>query len=518
MPTRFGIIVVVLAVVLGCGESTGRETTLQVEAAPPSSSAMDPQEAAAPPREPLHPSYQEKLAFLETLRLDEMWKGDLDGIIERRRLRILTTYSRVNYFLDGGRPRGITYEAVEELVAGLNKELRLGRRPIRTVYIPARRDRIFDELLAGRGDLAAATLTITEAREEQVDFTIPVNRGFREVVVTGPGAPQIESLDDLSGVEVWVRPSSSFYESLVRLNRGLQAEGRPPIVIVPAPELLETEEILEIINAGTMSVTLVDEDVAGFWADVLPNLVVRDDLVTRNDVKLAWAVHPDRPQLLARLNEFLKTHGQGTLFGNILMRRYLKDNVWVKNARAKRSRERLTGMVEIFQKYAKQYELEWLLVAAQAYQESGLDQSKVSSAGAVGVMQLLPSTAASHEVRIPDIENLESNIHAGVKYLRVLHDNYFNDPGMTDLNRSLFSFAGYNAGPNRIQRLRKVAEQRGLDPNEWFENVEVVVAEKVGSEPVKYVSNIYKYYVAYTLELGYSRRTQEILGEVRGDS
>ncbi|MBW2235361.1 MAG: transglycosylase SLT domain-containing protein, partial [Deltaproteobacteria bacterium] len=184
---------------------------------------------------------------------------------------------------------------------------------------------------------------------------------------------------------------------------------------------------------------------------------------------------------------------------------------WVRNNRSKRELEKLDEMVALFRKYGAQYDFDWMLVAAQAYQESGLDHSKRSAAGAVGVMQVLPSTAASHQVEIPDIENLESNIHAGVKYLHVLVEHYFNDPEIDLLNRSLFAFAGYNAGPNRIQRLRGVAAQRGLDPNRWFENVEVVVAEQVGSEPIRYVSNIYKYYVAYKLEYQHFKRRERLL-------
>jgi membrane-bound lytic murein transglycosylase MltF len=115
-------------------------------------------------------------------------------------------------------------------------------------------------------------------------------------------------------------------------------------------------------------------------------------------------------------------------------------------------------------------------------------------------MQVMPATARDKAIGIPDIERLESNIHAGIKYNRWIADNYFNDPGIDERNRALFAFAGYNAGPNRIARLREKAAQAGLDPNVWFNNVEVIVAREVGREPVQYVANIYKYYLAYKLE------------------
>jgi membrane-bound lytic murein transglycosylase MltF len=183
--------------------------------------------------------------------------------------------------------------------------------------------------------------------------------------------------------------------------------------------------------------------------------------------------------------------------GNILHKRYLRSTDWVENAYGPLDVERFKGLSQLFEKYASTYDFDWLMIAAQAYQESRLDHSQVSPAGAVGVMQLLPSTARS--VGIEDIEDLESNIHAGVKYLRLLRDRYFDDAELDPVNRGLFAFAAYNAGPTRISRLRREAAELGLDPNVWFDNVEVIVAREVGREPVQYVSNIYKYYVAYRL-------------------
>ena len=443
------------------------------------------------------------------LQLDEVWMGDLDAIAQRGRLRVLTTYSRTNYFLEGGRPRGLTYELVEEFVKGLNEKLGLWSRPISAVFIPTSRDRLIPELAAGRGDLAAAHLTATQARAAQVDFGTPLVTGVKEVLVTGPGAPPLERLEDLSGVEVFVRPSSSYRESLETLNARLRGQGLAPTVVQGADEHLEVEDILELLNAGSVTVTLVDDYLAAFWSDVFDGIRVHEDLVLRDDGEIGWALRKGTPELAAEVDAFARAHRKGTLFGNVVLKRYLRQNPWVKNMRAERELERLRETMDLFQRYAARYDFDWLLLAAQAYQESGLDQSLVSPAGAVGVMQLLPSTAAGREVGIADIGELENNIHAGVKYLRVLVDRYFDDPGIDDLNRHLFAFAGYNAGPNRIQRLRKEADELGLDPDQWFENVEVVVARRVGSEPVRYVSNIFKYYVAYSLEQETSERRPE---------
>ena len=507
--TRRKLALALIATVVACGSSESGEA-----AAPEAPETQAPQQVAAPEapaEEPPEAEPDTEARFRSVARLDEVWKGDLDEIAKRGRVRVLVTFSRTNYFLEGGRPRGITYEGVEAFIKQLNKDLGRRRRPIAALYIPVARDRMLEELAAGRGDIAAASLTVTAARQQQVDFANPLMTGVREVVVTGPATPLLETVEDLSGVEVFVRPASSHQETLLALNERFKALGKAPVFIRPADENFELEEILELVRSGVYTATVADDNLARFWAGAMDGIEVREDLILRANLEIAWALRKDTPQLMAAVNAFAREHRKGTLLGNVIYQRYLKHNPWVMNNRADQELRKLEGMIALFRKYGERYNFDWLLLAAQAYQESGLDQSKRSAAGAVGVMQVLPSTAASHQVGIPDIEDLESNIHAGVKYLHVLIDHYFADPDVDEVNRALFAFAGYNAGPNRIQRLRGVAEQRGLDPNRWFENVEVVVAEQVGSEPVRYVSNIYKYYVAYKLEYQHFMRRQRLL-------
>jgi len=132
-------------------------------------------------------------------------------------------------------------------------------------------------------------------------------------------------------------------------------------------------------------------------------------------------------------------------------------------------------------------------------------QSVRNPSGAVGIMQVIPQYAAAPPISIPNVEIAEGNIHAGAKMMRNIADTYFNDPKLDPLNKILMTFASYNAGPNRIADLRKRAEGEGLDPNRWFGNVELIVARDVGEQTVQYVSNIYKYYVAYKLTLEESK-------------
>jgi len=199
------------------------------------------------------------------------------------------------------------------------------------------------------------------------------------------------------------------------------------------------------------------------------------------------------------LNPIIKANGEGTLFGNTLLQKYIKSTKLVKSATSPAEIENFNKIIAMFRKYASQYSVDYLLMMAQGYQESRLDQSVKSPVGAIGVMQVMPATAK--ELRVGDVRQVDSNIAAGVKYMRFMIDQYYKDEPMDDLNKGLFAFASYNAGPNRIRQLRKLTETRGLNPNVWFNNVERVVGEKIGRETVTYVANIYKYYVAYTLTM-----------------
>jgi len=230
-------------------------------------------------------------------------------------------------------------------------------------------------------------------------------------------------------------------------------------------------------------------------------LKVREDIVFRSGGRVGVAIRPDSPKLLAELNEFMKSYRQGTLHGNMLINRYFRDFDWADNALGAEDFQRFIDVAHIFEKYGEQYGVDYLMVVAQGYQESGLNQGAKSGAGAIGIMQLLPTTAADKNVGIPDISDAESNIHAGIKYLDFIRQRYFNSPDIDRFNQTMFAFAAYNAGPARIAKLRSKAEKQGYDPNIWFDNVELIAAKEIGRETVQYVANILKYYVGYRLSV-----------------
>jgi membrane-bound lytic murein transglycosylase MltF len=429
--------------------------------------------------------------------IDRPWTGDLDGMTERRLIRFLVVPSQSAYFVDKGQQRGTVHDSGKAFEEELNRKL--GRKELRVevVFVPVSRDELLPALIQGRGDVAAANLTITPERKQWVDFSPPLWSGVSEILVTGPSAPPIASVDDLAGRELFVRLSSSYFQSVWHLNEWFGRTGKPPIVVKPAPEQLEDEDLLEMVNGGLLPYAVVDDVKAQLWAQVLPDLSLHPEVSLRRDAELAWAYRKESPLLAAALAEFAKGHGKGTLFGNAKFREYLKSLQYVRNATTQQELAKFLRMIQYFQRYAAQYDFDWLMLAAQGYQESRLDQSVKSRVGAIGVMQVMPATGK--ELAVGDIRDTENNIHAGTKYLRTVLDRYFPDARFDPLDRCLFAFASYNAGPARVAGLRRKAGARGLDPNRWFDNVERVAAEEIGQETVRYVANIFKYYVAYQL-------------------
>ena len=437
--------------------------------------------------------------FVEQWQIENKWFNDFDGMVEHRMIRVLVVHNKLGFFLDKGRTRGATYDLFMGFEKYINKKQKTGVRKIKLVFLPVPRDDIFSWLIEGLGDIAAANLTITDERKTIVDFSDPLLKNVKEILVTGPEAPLIENLNSLSGKEIHVRRSSSYYEHLKRLNTSFKDQGKPPVKLVLASEYLEDSDLLEMANAGLIPMVIVDDHKARFWAEIFDNIKLHPDIFVNSGGQIAWAFRKNSPELKKVVNEFVKGHKEGTLMGNIVFKRYLKENKWVRNSLSPGELKKFNNVVEVFKKYSMQYDFDYLMTEALAYQESQLDQNKRSHDGAVGIMQVLPKTAADKNINIADIERLESNIHAGVKYLRFIRDRYFDDPAIDSLNQNLFTFASYNAGPAKIDSLRKEAKKMGLNPNVWFSNVEVIAAKRIGRETVQYVSNIYKYFLAYEL-------------------
>jgi len=447
--------------------------------------------------------------------LDKPFVGDLDEMVKRRLIRAGVVFNRTQYFIDRGVQRGISYEAITHFENDLNTRLKTGLLKVHVAFVPLARDQLFPALQRGHVDFVAAALTITPDRRRLASFSTPTRTGVSEIVVTAPKVAAPVTADDLSGREVFVRKSSSYHESLVRLNESLTSRGKAPVKVVVAPESLEDDDVLEMVNAGLVEMTVVDDFVAEFWQQVFPGLRLHKDVAVRTGGEIAVGVRKDNPQLLAAVNQWIAKYGPGTAFGNVISRRYLENTGYVKNAAAEKEREKFRRLVSLFRTYGDRYSVDYVLMAAQGYQESRLDQDAKSHVGAIGVMQVMPATGK--DLAVGDIRQIEPNIHAGVKYFRFMMDQYYKDEPMDDVNKGLMTLASYNAGPARIRQLRRETSQRGLNPNLWFGNVERVASERIGRETVQYVSNIYKYYVAYRLVLERSESRARAKTQLRQD-
>lgn len=431
------------------------------------------------------------------VHLSDIYRDDLPGLMERKYIRVLITMNRTNFFLADGKVQGFEYALLKEYEKYLNKGIGRGELKVTLEFIPVSRDRLLPGVVEGYGDIAAAGLTITEKRQEMVAFAQPYLTGINEVLVAHRKTIAPENLAALSGKQVFVRKSSSYHESLTALNRRLNNKKIPPVKIVEVDESLETEDILELVNSGAIERTVSDSHLAKIWSEVLPGIKTYPNIKLREGGKIAWAVRKNNPKLKQSLDRFAGQHRKGTLLGNILFNRYYGEKRWVKNPLEGYGNAKMERLQPLFEKYANKYNFDWRLILAMAFQESKLNPNKKSPRGAVGLMQILPSSAADPNVDIQNVQKLENNVHAAVKYLDFLRERYFSDANIRPRDRVRFSLASYNAGPTRILQARKKASAMNLAPNRWFRNVELAVLQLVGRETVDYVSNVNKYYVIY---------------------
>jgi membrane-bound lytic murein transglycosylase MltF len=442
------------------------------------------------------------------------WTGDFDRMVARRMIRVLVPYSRTLYYIDRGRERGLTAEFVRDFEHYVNRKYKTGKRPVTVYLIPTTRDKLLPQLAAGLGDIAAGNLTVTDERMKLVDFAVQTDRpAVRELVVTSTKAPAVASVDDLAGRTVDVRRASSYYESLVALNARFAAQGRPPVRLQLVPDALEDEDMMEMANAGLIDVLIVDDWKAKLWATILPNLRVDERVFVREGGRIGWAIRKDSPELAAAIRDFNVGVAQKQGTYAYRLRQSMQRIRELQDPTTTGDWKRFEQLLALFERYGERYGFDPVMLAAQGYQESQLRQEARSHVGAIGIMQLMPATGA--EMKVGDVHVTEANIHAGTKYMDILMTKYFPDAHFSEGNRPLFAFASYNAGAGNIARMRKEAARRGLDPDKWFNNVELVVAEKIGIETTTYVRNIYKYYVTYKLTLDAQETRRKALDDVR---
>lgn len=432
--------------------------------------------------------------------LDIRHTDDLEKLQELKIIRALVVPGRTDFYIEQGQVRGASVELLDLYEKYLNKGIKKEDQKTRVVYIPVNFDDLIPFLIDGKGDIAVSALTITEERKKLVNFASSYSRTITELFITHKDVDnKFKTLDDLAGQTAYVLKNSSFIEHLNEFNITLSNKGLKPLTIKQSIDYLTSEDILEMLNAGAIDLTVADDYKAHLWSKALPNIRIREDLPLNKEGHIGWAIRKNNPKLQTSLNEFAKTIKKGTLLGNIVFNRHYGRDQKLTALNLKEERSRYSQFIELFKKYGNEYDIDHFKLIAQAYQESGLKQDMRSHRGAIGVMQVLPTTAADKNVNISEIEQLENNIHAGTKYMNFIRTRYFSDPAISPENQIFFSWAAYNAGPANVRKMRNLAEEMGLNKNVWFQNVEVAAGRIIGTETVKYVANIYKYYSVYLL-------------------
>ncbi len=437
-----------------------------------------------------------------TLKMPRAWKGDFSGMQKRQQIRILVPFSKTFFYLNSGQQHGISHDLGLALKAWLDKTYPNSQHALKwhILFVPVSNEQLLPALEAGLGDIATGGLTATAERAAQVDFTEPFASNIREVLVSNPKQPSLTSIDQLSGQEVVVSSSSSYYQHLIQLSQDFEKRGLKPINVVASAENLEPEDLLEMVDAGLIPATVTDHYLALTWKPLYPNLQINEQFNISTDNEYAWAIRKNSPLLKKALNAFVASHNFNTSFGRGLINSYELHPKKMVDINSEKELAKFENLIELFRKHGQTYDFDDLMLMAQGYQESQLNQQARSKMGAVGVMQMLPSTAADKAIGIKGIEtSADKNIEAGSKYMRLIIDRYLADPAITPLNRTLLAFAAYNAGPGNLRKMRHVAEKSGLDPNVWFQNVEHAAAHVTGRQTVDYVANIYKYYIAYQM-------------------
>ena len=429
----------------------------------------------------------------------KQYTGDMDVLLKHRGVRIGVPYSKTLFYTVKGVQYGMVYENGKEFERYLNKKYPQQNKNIKlhVLFVVTSAARAAQDLINGNVDILMGGIVIRAENQKIADFSDPVVTGVKEIVVKAPNSPPIASVDDLSGKEVFVRKTSSYWEHVEQLNEQFKKDNKQTIKLVAVPEDLGDEDILEMVNAGLLPSTVVSDWRAKLWSQFLRKMQIHADVVIGAGDSYGWAIRKNSPRLMADLNEYIKTHREDTAFGQQLVGKYIGSNYMLKAAVSPDSMKRFEQTAQEFRKYSDKYGMDYLLMMAEGYQESGLNQQAKSSVGAIGIMQLMPDTGK--DMKVGDITQEEANVHAGVKYFSTTMKKLYGNEPMDDINKVLFTFAAYNCGPARVKQLRAEAAQKGLDPNVWMNNVEFVAAARVGQETVDYVTNIYKYYVAYKL-------------------
>lgn len=263
------------------------------------------------------------------LPAEKAFSGDVKEIRQRGVLRVLVTYRKGDFFIADGELRGVEVELARAFAAWLGKKGGKKALPVRAIFIPVAFDELLTALEQGKGDIAAAGFTVTEARSARVPFATPYLRGIDEVFAIRKGAPVPTSLDELAGRTVHVVRGSSHEQHLGELNVRLAAQGLAPLNIVTPSADLQPEDLFDLLGTGAIDLMVADSHRARLWRRAMPDVQVLPSLKLKTGQDIAWAVRPDAPGLLHEVNAFFAADGgRAVKKAAGLLERYYADRSW----------------------------------------------------------------------------------------------------------------------------------------------------------------------------------------------
>jgi len=421
---------------------------------------------------------------------------DLAAIRSGGTLRVLVNQSRNSSGEIKGEPIGVEYRRLRAFEQYLNDSAP-GRKPLTVKFIPKAKDQLLGALQRGEGDLVAPGEVLLARDGQNVSPSLPWKADVPLVLVTKQGNRKFVRLEQLAGRTITLPAGSAAGEAVRKVNERLAQKRLAPLVLEWTDSSLAVEDVLEMVQAGIFNYTVVEQPIAERWAKVFTKLRVDRHLVLDNSEPMTWYVRRDAPMLQASVNRFLKDYrapaDQDVAFQRLYRRAYQ-----VRNPLVVPDRKRLEAVRPTLQRYAEQSKVDWLALAAVAFKESNLDAGARGAGGATGLMQITPASARA--VGVNTVHQKENNVQPASRYMAMLRKRFFSSPRINERDRMAFVLAAYNAGPERVQSLRAEAKRQGLNPNQWFFQVERVAAEQLGMGVVNYVSSVNKYYLAYQRE------------------